>query len=645
VDGPQIAEISGPPGEEIYCDKYGRVKVKFLWDLEGPSDDKSSCWIRVSQYWAGTKWGGMALPRIGQEVIVSFLEGDPDQPIVTGRTYNANNMPPYDLPAEKTKMTIKSRTHKGEGFNEFRFEDEAGKEEIFIHAQKDQANVVLNDETTDVGHDRTEHVKNDETITIDNDRLENVKHNETITIDNDRTETVKHNESITIENDRMELVKNDETVTVENDQHTFIKNNQYENVDGDKHNKVQGDRLEKITGSSHLKITGSQNEEITQSVSRDTKMNVQEKMGLKYAVDAGTEIHLKAGLSAVIEATASITLQVGESVININPAGVFIDGPIVLIKSGALAVPGTGSNPDGADSAEGANRARENNTPNTEDIEYDGTVGGDNARHPLETEAAPPDIAGDDAIDFVVKDREVEPVVAEAEKADDGFGVDDTVSMGMDFLPFIGSGKSIAQLISGTDLITGEPTPRWIEAVGILAGLVGAAGIAKGILKGGASVLKHGDEVADVAEAAAKKADDVADTTKNTDEYVTVYRGDRPDTKIIKSKASSEYGYKGAQDIIDNNDLDDLFKLHKESSDLPPSPFISTTSDKKVAEFFAGKDGVVNEFRIPKNRATFNKHNDFVVPAGAKGELISESEYLVPLYIKPSEFIKKGGGK
>jgi hypothetical protein len=355
----------------------------------------------------------MAIPRIGQEVIVSFLEGDPDQPIITGRTYNANNMPPYALPAEKTKTTIKSRTHKGEGFNEFRFEDEAGKEEIFIHAQKDQANVVLNDETTDVGHDRTEHVKNDETITIDNDRLENVKHNETITIDNDRTETVKHNESITIDNDRTELVKNDETVTVENDQHTFIKKNQYESVDGDKHNKVQGDRLEKITGSSHLKITGSQNEEITQSVSRDTKMSVQEKMGMKYAVDAGTEVHLKAGLSVVIEATASITLQVGESVININPAGVFIDGPIVLIKSGALAVPGTGSNPDGADSAEGANRARENNNPNTEDIEYDGTVGGDNARNPLETEAAPPAIEGDDAIEFKVKEPEPEPPEAE----------------------------------------------------------------------------------------------------------------------------------------------------------------------------------------------------------------------------------------
>jgi len=133
---------------------------------------------------------------------------------------------------------------------------------------------------------------------------------------------------------------------------------------------------------------------------------------MKYAVDAGTEIHLKAGLSAVIEATASITLQVGESVININPAGVFIDGPIVLIKSGALAVPGTGSNPDGTSSAQGANRAVDHNNPNTEDIEYDGTVGGDNARHPLETEAPPPAIEGDDAIDFEVKDNKEEPAEA-----------------------------------------------------------------------------------------------------------------------------------------------------------------------------------------------------------------------------------------
>jgi hypothetical protein len=212
----------------------------------------------------------------------------------------------------------------------------------------------------------------------------------------------------------------------------------------------------------------------------------------------------------VIEAELSITLKVGESCININPAGVFIDGEIVLIKSGAIPVPGTGSNPDGADNAEPANRARENNNPNTEDIEYDGTVGGDNARHPLETEAAPPDIAGDDAIDFAVKDNDVEPVVAEA---DDGFGVDDTASMGLDMVPFVGAGKSFGQLISGTDLVTGEPVNRGMEAIGIFFGLVGAAGLIKGVMKG-AAALKLGDKLGNAAQAVKKKAGEVVDVAK-----------------------------------------------------------------------------------------------------------------------------------
>jgi len=123
-------------------------------------------------------------------------------------------------------------------------------------------------------------------------------------------------------------------------------------------------------------------------------------------------------------------------------------------------------------------------------------------------------------------------------------------------------------------------------------------------------------------------------------EYVTLYRGDRPDTKIIKSKASTTYGYRGAQRIIDNNNLDDLFKLHQVSSSKPPSPFISTTSDRRVAEFFAGENGVVNEFKISLDRAMINKHNEFSVPSGTNGDLIPESEFLVPLYIKPSEFVK-----
>ncbi|MFQ1903815.1 type VI secretion system tip protein VgrG, partial [Aeromonas veronii] len=145
VDGPQIAIVVGPEGEEIYCDEHGRVKLQFPWDRYGSSNDQSSCWVRVSQGWAGGQYGMMAIPRIGHEVIVSFLEGDPDQPIVTGRTYHATNRPPYELPANKTRTVLRTETHKGEGFNELRFEDQAGQEEIYIHGQKDLNVLIEND--------------------------------------------------------------------------------------------------------------------------------------------------------------------------------------------------------------------------------------------------------------------------------------------------------------------------------------------------------------------------------------------------------------------------------------------------------------------------------------------------------------------
>ncbi len=206
IDGPMIAIVTGPPGEEIYCDRYGRVKVHFPWDRESQQNESSSCWVRVAQGWGGSQFGMVAIPRVGHEVIVSFLNGDPDQPIITGRTYHSGNMPPYALPEHKTRTVIKTQTHLGEGFNELRFEDQAGSEEIFIHAQKDQNNVVLNDETTHVGHNRSEDIGNDETINIGSNRTETVASNETISIGANRTETVGGNETVTIKGNQAETV-------------------------------------------------------------------------------------------------------------------------------------------------------------------------------------------------------------------------------------------------------------------------------------------------------------------------------------------------------------------------------------------------------------------------------------------------------
>ncbi len=177
VQGPQTAIVVGQSGEEIWTDQYGRVKVQFHWDRDGKNDENSSCWVRVAQVWAGAKWGAMHIPRIGQEVIVDFLEGDPDRPIITGRVYNADNMPPYDLPDNQTQSGIKSRSTKGgapSNFNEIRFEDKKGTEELFIQAEKNQ--------TIKVKHNRGATIGGGDSVSVGGDRGVTVQGNLAITV-------------------------------------------------------------------------------------------------------------------------------------------------------------------------------------------------------------------------------------------------------------------------------------------------------------------------------------------------------------------------------------------------------------------------------------------------------------------------------
>ena len=215
VEGVQTAVVVGPSGEEIHTDEYGRIKVQFHWDREGSNNDKSSCWMRVGQLWAGPSWGSMFIPRIGQEVIVDFIEGDPDRPIVVGCVYNAHNMPPYQLPGNKTRSTIKSNSSKGGGgFNEIRFEDLKGSEEIYIHGQKDENIVIENDKTQSIGHN--------ESLTVGNDRTKDVGRDETITIGRDITLTVGKNRSETIGADHTETIGKSMSLTVADDVATAI---------------------------------------------------------------------------------------------------------------------------------------------------------------------------------------------------------------------------------------------------------------------------------------------------------------------------------------------------------------------------------------------------------------------------------------
>ena len=223
--GPQTAVVVGPPGEEIYTDEYGRVKVQFHWDRYGTMNENSSCWIRVSSPWAGANYGGIYIPRIGQEVIVDFLNGDPDYPIITGRVYNAMQMPPWGLPGNKTQSGFLTRSSKdgvpGDGMkaspgtaNAIRFEDLAGAEQLWLHAQKDQLTEVENDEDKWVGNDRRKTVDGHETNVIHKNRTETVDLNEDITIHENRKERVDHNETISIGDNRKEDVGKNETISI-----------------------------------------------------------------------------------------------------------------------------------------------------------------------------------------------------------------------------------------------------------------------------------------------------------------------------------------------------------------------------------------------------------------------------------------------
>jgi type VI secretion system secreted protein VgrG len=217
IPGAQTAVVVGPSGEEIFTDKYGRVKVQFFWDRDGKKNEQSSCWVRVATTWAGGKWGGIHIPRIGQEVVVAFVEADPDAPIIVGSVYNSDQMPPYELPANKTQSGIKTRsTLNGshDNFNEIRFEDKKGQEQLFVHAERNQDIEVEKDETHWVGHDRKKKVDNDETTTIGRDRKEDVGKNETISIGENRSESVGKNEDISIGKNRTENVGENESITI-----------------------------------------------------------------------------------------------------------------------------------------------------------------------------------------------------------------------------------------------------------------------------------------------------------------------------------------------------------------------------------------------------------------------------------------------
>jgi type VI secretion system secreted protein VgrG len=261
VYGPQTAIVVGKAGEEIWTDKYGRVKVQFHWDRVGAEDENSSCWVRVAQGWAGKGWGAMAVPRIGMEVVVSFLEGDPDRPLITGCVYNSDTMPPYALPANQTRSTVKSQSSKGgEGFNELRFEDKKGEEEVYVHAERDFLRVVKNNDALKVGFetaakgDQTVDIKNDQAVTIGNDQTLTVTHDQTVGIDG--KQAVKVGTTIVIEaGTSIELKVGGSSIKIEASKIT-IKAPEIE-VAADANAKVKAGAMMEIKAGGVMTIGGS----------------------------------------------------------------------------------------------------------------------------------------------------------------------------------------------------------------------------------------------------------------------------------------------------------------------------------------------------------------------------------------------------
>jgi type VI secretion system secreted protein VgrG len=307
VHGPQTAVVVGPAGDEIHTDKYGRVKIQFHWDRLGKKDAASSCWVRVSHPSAGKGFGGIALPRIGQEVVVSFLDGDPDRPLITGRVYNAEQMPPLALPANATISTLRSRSSKGGGdsdFNELRFEDKKGDEHVWFQAQKDYY----------------QHVKHDAQVVVDN--------NEAILIGNARTETIGGSATLSVAGDATQEFANNLSTTV-----------------ATAHTHTVGAAQAVTVGANHILTIGGA---LLQNIGGAADVEV----GGNYALQAAANLHIKAGANLVIEAGTMITLKAGGASVVIGGPGVSVTGSMVMINSGGAPGAGAGAKAEKAKKAE-----------------------------------------------------------------------------------------------------------------------------------------------------------------------------------------------------------------------------------------------------------------------------------------------------
>jgi type VI secretion system secreted protein VgrG len=360
VQGTQTATVVGPSGQEIFTDKYGRVKVQFNWDRDGKSDATSSCWVRVSQVWAGKRWGASFWPRIGQEVVVAFIEGNPDCPIIVGSVYNDIQMPPYlgngldsEHPNDNKVSGIKSNsTTGGTGFNEWRFDDTSGKEQFFIHAQYNMDTTILNDSMLRVFGNSHVIVGSNNNGTQAGDQREMVYQDKHLNIKRNQIEKIEGNLQLTVGKGSAQNGGNAD-VYIQTNKAESIGGNSQLNIQGglteqvaqDQNVTVQGNFLESISSKCHITVGSDRNESVGGTQSLAVTGNQYETVGQNHALAATGAIHLKAGSTVVIEAATQLTLKVGGNFVVIDSSGVSIVGTLVNINSGGSAGSGGGSSP------------------------------------------------------------------------------------------------------------------------------------------------------------------------------------------------------------------------------------------------------------------------------------------------------------
>jgi type VI secretion system secreted protein VgrG len=344
--GVESATVVGPQGEEIHTDEFGRVRVHFHWDRESKMDDNSSCWIHVSQPWGGTGFGGSNLPRIGQEVIVDFLGGDPDRPIITGRVYTNLQKTPYKLPDNKTQSGWQSRSSPGgsaSNYNEIMFEDKIGQELVRMQAEKDLNKLVKNDEQVKIGHDRTKQIGHDDSHDVGHDRMRTVGNDESAKVGNDEKREVGNNRSRQVGNDETVSIGNNRTKTVGKNEEISIGNNQQQTIGNNQTQTIGSNQKETIGSNQSVKIGENQSTKIGNDQDIQIGNDQSVKIGQKQSETVGVEKTLKVGDKYDITVGDKMTITVGASKMTLEQSGkITIEGTeFVFTSSGPVTMTGT----------------------------------------------------------------------------------------------------------------------------------------------------------------------------------------------------------------------------------------------------------------------------------------------------------------